>query len=445
MRRRRRRAGRRLLLGGLFLAAVAAATFAAIAWRPALEPIETPAPQAFDGASVRRGAALAAIGNCETCHTAPGGAAFAGGRAVETPFGKIYATNITPEPETGIGRWSEEAFERALRAGVDRAGRHLYPAFPYDHFPKLADDDVAALYAFLMTRAPVRASMPDNALAFPSGFRPLIVAWKLLFFDKGRFEPDPSQSAEWNRGAYLAEGLAHCGACHTPRNFLGAEKRRRGFAGGTAEGWLAPALDAGSPAPVPWAEEPLVRYLSHEWDPAHGIAMGPMAPVARSLAGVAREDVRAIAAYVAAVAGPPAPERLRKGEELLELTNRADRRRLAQLVRAAPEENEAALFNGACALCHAGPATSDAGLDLALSTAVNAPDARNLVRVVVDGVRPAEGESGPFMPGFGAAFTDAQLVALAAHLRQRFSARPPWVDLEATVAAVRRDGGGGAW
>src|SRR5690242_19701058 len=131
MRRRRRRAGMRVLLAAAFVVVVGAVTFAAVAWRPAIAPIETPAPQSFDGASVRRGAALAAIGNCATCHTAPGGAAFAGGRAVPTRFGTIYTTNITPEPETGIGRWSEAAFARALREGVDRAGRHLYPAFPY--------------------------------------------------------------------------------------------------------------------------------------------------------------------------------------------------------------------------------------------------------------------------------------------------------------------------
>jgi mono/diheme cytochrome c family protein len=286
----------------------------------------------------------------------------------------------------------------------------------------------------------VRATAPANALAFPYNLRTLVVAWKLLFFDEGRFAPDAARSAEWNRGAYLTEALAHCGACHRPRNLLGAEEGRGGFAGGTAEGWHAPALDAASPAPVPWDEDQLVRFLRHERDPAHGIALGPMAPVARNLAEAAPEDVRAIAAYVADVAGPPAPERQKKGDEILELTRRADRKRLARLVRAAPDESEATIFNGACVACHAGePAGVGAGLDLALSTAVNAPSARNLLHVLIGGVHPPEGESGPFMPGFGAAFTDAQLVALAAHLRQRFSDAGPWEDLDAAVAAVREE------
>src|SRR5262249_19589506 len=160
-------------------------------------------------------------------HTAPGGRAFAGGLALPAPFGTIYSTNITPDEATGIGRWSEEAFRRALWEGVDHGGRHLYPAFPYDHFPLINERDVSALYAFHRTRAPVAATAPANKLPFPLNFRPLLAGWKLLFLHTGRFQPDRSQSEEWNHGAYLVNGLAHCGACHTPRNALGATQRNR--------------------------------------------------------------------------------------------------------------------------------------------------------------------------------------------------------------------------
>ena len=234
---------RKTLLIVIVIVVIAGGAAAALAWRPTIEPVPRPAAASFDPALVKRGGELAAIGDCATCHTAPGGRAFAGGLALPTPFGTIYSTNITPDEQTGIGAWSEEAFRRALWEGVDRGGRHLYPAFPYDHFTLIDERDVSALYAFLMTREPVTAPAPANKLPFPLNFRPLLAGWKLLFLHTGRFQPDPNQSAEWNRGAYLARGLAHCGACHTPRNAFGARKKDRAFAGGEAEGWTAYALD----------------------------------------------------------------------------------------------------------------------------------------------------------------------------------------------------------
>src|ERR1700730_6334889 len=206
-----------LLIGG------AVAAFE-IAWRPAIAAIDQPAPQSFDAALVKRGRDLAAIGNCTTCHTVRGGKDFAGGLPV--PFGTIFSSNITPDPETGIGRWPEAAFRRAMRSGVDRNGQHLYPTFPYDHFTNVSDEDDRALYAYLMTRQPVHAPARENQLAFPFDQRFVIAGWKLLFLRHGTYQPDPTRSAEWNRGAYLVEGLAHCGACHTPRNALRAGRRR---------------------------------------------------------------------------------------------------------------------------------------------------------------------------------------------------------------------------
>src|ERR1700728_4040106 len=213
------------IIAGAAVAALMGGAIAAFAvvWRPASEGIEPPAPQSFEPALVKRGRDLAAIGNCSDCHTAPGGKTFAGGVSVPTPFGTIYSSNITPDPETGIGRWPEAAFRRAMRSGVNRDGQHLYPTFPYDHFTNVSDEDDAALYAFLMTRPAVHAPARENQLPFPLDQRVVVAGWKLLFLRPGSFQPDPSKSAEFNRGGYLVEGLAHCGACHTPRNGLGAD------------------------------------------------------------------------------------------------------------------------------------------------------------------------------------------------------------------------------
>src|SRR5438445_4798016 len=192
-----------VLLGG------AAAAFA-IVWRPAIAAVEPPGPQAFDAALVKRGRDLAAIGNCNSCHTVRGGRNFAGGLPVPTPFGTIFSSNITPDPETGIGRWPEEAFHRAMRSGVNRDGQHLYPTFPYDHFTNVNDEDDRALYAYLMTREPVHAPARNNELSFPLNQRVAVAGWKFLFLHPGTYKSDMTKSVEWNRGAYLVEGLAHC-------------------------------------------------------------------------------------------------------------------------------------------------------------------------------------------------------------------------------------------
>src|SRR5882757_2884952 len=289
------------IVAALFIGGAGAAF--AIAWRPAIAAIDLPAPQSFDTALVKRGRYLAAIGNCNDCHTVRGGRSFAGGLPVPTPFGTIYSSNITPDAKTGIGRWSEAAFRRAMQSGVDRDGQHLYPTFPYDHFTHVSDDDDRALYAYLMTRQPVRASARENDLAFPFNQRIAVAGWKLLFLRHGTYQPDSTKSAEWNRGAYLVEGLAHCGACHTPRNALGAEKTQASFAGGDVDNWHAYAINSQSSAPVPWDMDALFRYLRQGWHPDHGVARGPMAEVVSNLSEVPESDIRAIATYMASVSG----------------------------------------------------------------------------------------------------------------------------------------------
>src|SRR5690606_23136593 len=321
----------------------------------------------------------------------------AGGLALETPFGKIYTTNITPDKETGIGTWSYAAFERAMREGIHRDGRHLYPAFPYTAFAKISDADMQSLYAYLMTREPVRNTVPATELAFPYNARPLLAGWNLLYHKNEQYQPDPAQTTLWNRGAYLVQGLGHCAACHSPRNALGAEKQGEHFlAGGFAEGWEAPALNALSRAPIPWTEEELYRYLRTGYSPLHGVASGPMAPVIQSMAELPDDDVRAVAHYLSTLAPLPAadtPPALKAAQ--LEARSREDQR-----VLSLAGEN---LFQGACAVCHdarEGPPLFGSRPSLALNTNLHSDHPDNTIQILLHGLdNPAMAELG-YMPGF---------------------------------------------
>lgn len=406
----------------------------AYAWRSSIAPVEPPKANEFPVELVRSGASLAAIGNCVTCHTRDGGAAYAGGRPIDTPFGKIHATNITPEPVTGIGRWSEAAFVRAVREGVSRNGRHLYPAFPYDHMAKMREADIKAVYAFLMTRTPIEATTPANTLAFPYSMRSLIAGWKLLYHDSGAFKPDASKSGDWNRGAYLVEGLAHCGSCHTPRNAMGAEDKSRAYAGAEVDGWTAPALGPTSSAALPWTAERLASYLARGRHPTHGVAAGPMAPVVRNLAQVSDAEVKAIAVYVASLAGTPSKERQEQSEKALARARGAP----SQPSRAVAGHG-GTIYAGACAGCHgeAGRAPLDPALNLALSTSVRAATPNNLVRVIMGGIVRADNAPGPHMPGFADALTDRQTADLVEYIRASFTDRPAFSGVDAAIRRSR--------
>lgn len=423
---------------------VAACAVAACAWQPEIDPVSPPRPGSFDAKLVQRGAQLAAIGDCAGCHTRQGGAPFAGGVPLATPFGTVYGTNITPDLAYGIGGWSEMAFTRAMRQGVARDGRHLYPAFPYDHFTLLTDDDIHALYAYLMTRQPVALESPKNRLTFPFSVRPLVGAWKLLYFKQARFQPDATKSAQWNRGAYLAEGLGHCGACHTPRNRLGAEQKNRQLAGGLVEGWYAPALNEASPSPIPWTPEDLATYLATGIAERHAMAAGPMQAVAHELGRAPRDDVQAIAAYVASAMGPTTQAREARAEAALQLA----RREASAAGGASVAESDAtlrlgkSLYAGACASCHeAGRhVSSSGGLELPLAVALYDPEPASLINIVRDGIRPPQGEPGRWMPAFAAAFTDEQLTALATYLRTLAPGAVPWKGLDEAVRKARSHG-----
>jgi mono/diheme cytochrome c family protein len=396
--------------------------FAAM-WHSAIAPVE--ARRTFPPTQIARGAELAAIGDCAVCHTTQTGQAYAGGRGIPTPFGTIYATNITPDPDTGIGRWSQTAFQRALRDGIDRAGRHLYPVLPYPHFTRASDDDIAAMYAFLMTRAPIRATTPPNSLPFPLDQRIVLAGWNLLYLKPGPWHPDPAHDATWNRGNYLVEAIGHCGACHTPHNALGAEKAAQTLAGGEAENWYAPPLQTASPASQPWTEDALSSYLRTGFDAHHGAAAGPMTAVTEQLANVPEADIHAMAIYLASLMPPPP------------LTG--PRPEPVAAARRGGDPAAQVIFNGSCAACHGSdaPMTRGGAPSLALSTAVNAPTPRGAIQIILNGIPWREAKPAPYMPSFAATLTDAQVAQLAGYLRATFSDKPAWSDIPAEVAKAR--------
>ena len=426
---------KRVAIGLIAVVVVAAGGVGAFAWRPAIGEVTPPSPSAFTPALVAQGEVLAAAGYCATCHTAKGGAPYAGGYPMKTAFGTVYSSNITPDAKTGIGAWSEAAFRRAMHDGVARNGAHLFPAFPYDHFTKLSDADVTALYAFIMTRPAVAATPPANTVPFPLSIRALQAGWKLLFFRPGRFQPDPSKSEAWNRGAYLAEGVSHCGACHTPRNSLGAEQRSMALSGALIDNWIAPALTSANPSPAPWDETELAAYLHSGISRYHGVAAGPMGPVVHDgLSRLPGADIQALAVYFADVGGAAA--------RTPSLTPALDKAAAADRLNTGPQADPSArLYTAACASCHYNGAGQPNPLrpDLGLNSAIYLDDPTNLIRVILYGLDAKEGAPGVVMPGF-AGWPDGEVARLAAYLRATRTGKAPWPDLEKKVASIRAQG-----
>lgn len=425
-------------------AAVVAAVLGVLyAWtRPAaLAPAAAP-PAPPSAAVLAAGARIVALGDCMVCHTSPVGRAYAGGLGLATPFGTIYSTNITPDPDTGIGRWTPAAFRRALRDGVARDGHLLYPAFPYIHTTRMTDRDIDLAYAYLMTRPPVRVRQPDNELVFPLNVRPLLAFWNMLYLRRGDgAAPGPSQV---ERGRYLVDALGHCAACHSGIDLLGGE-RSPPFGGGTVDGWHAPALDRLAAARVPWTQDDLADYLGSGLSLAHGAAKGPMRPVTERLAGVPRADVEAMAAYLMSIQRPATAAATATAQEAAPVIVSA----AARSAGAGPAEAGAAgaaLFAAACANCHgpAAPLTRLAGRPaLARSSAVLGDDPANFIQTVLHGIpwrRPAPGgPAAAYMPPFAAVLSDAQVADLAAWVRTDLADRPAWPDVAAASAKLRKE------
>lgn len=421
------------LFGSLFAAfgAILGMAATALPWRAEIAPISRPTSDTWSAATLERGRLLAAVGDCAVCHTAPGGAVNAGGLAMETPFGTLYSSNITSDEKTGIGSWSYPAFERAMRDGIGRDGRHLYPAFPYTAFRNINDGDMQALYAYLMTQEPVSQPAKANDMRFPFNYRPLMAGWNALFLRQGEIEVQPERSAQWNRGAYLVNGLGHCAACHSPRNLLGAQKGGAAFlAGGMVDGWEAPALNGLSKAPTPWTEDQLFNYLSSGYSAEHGVAAGPMGPVVSELAKLPKTDVRAMAVYLAS------------------LNDSAQAQPLAEVapqVQPVSLENGRRVFEGSCQGCHAdgmGPTLFGVSPSLGSNSNVHSALPDNLIKVILQGIStPATPDLG-YMPGFKDSLSDTQIAELTAYLRSRFApAQPAWEGLQGKVAHLRANPG----
>lgn len=423
--------------GWLAAGAVGAAGLAAMAWplKPALPLTTGPDVSLYSPQALERGRLVAAAGDCVVCHTAPGGAANAGGLGLETPFGTIYSTNITPDKETGIGRWSFTAFERAMRQGIHQDGRQLYPAFPYTAFAKLSDGDLQALYGYLMSQTPVKAQAPQTQLAFPYNLRPAMAGWNALFHDATPFKADPARSPEWNRGAYLVEGAGHCAACHSPRNALGAEKTGIHYlAGGEAEGWSAPALNQLAGGKLPWSRDELYQYLRSGFSSRHGVAAGPMAPVIHGLGALPDSDLRAISSYLLELPGSTTAPATQAQPALQAAA-------VAASPAYSPHVNGERIYQNACAVCHeagSGPTLFGVKPLLALNTNLHASSPDNLVQVILNGIQTPANDALGHMPGFRDSLDDSQILDLTTYLRERFAPEEPaWPHETKAISKLR--------
>lgn len=416
---------RKTIIGAVLAIGVAGLGFAFwMMWRPEIATVSQHLNA--DRETLDRGRRVVEAGDCAVCHTRPGGAYMAGGLPLVTPFGTLFTTNITPDPQSGIGQWSLDAFERAMREGIARDGHFLYPAFPYVHYRKLSDVDIADAYAFLMSVDPIKYTAPENHMVFPMNFRPLVSFWNLLFLHGDPLESLPNRSAQWNRGRYLVEGAGHCSSCHSPLNLIGGEKGSERFNGGVVDGWTAPALRGMTEAQHPWNEAQLVAYLTGEVAEGHGAAAGPMLPVSLSIAQLPAEDAHAIAQYIldlkktsSDAPSPPCTSGVKPSATAL---------------------RGAALFEGACASCHGRAAPMrviESRPALANTSAVRADSPRNLIQTILQGIPMSSAASSHYMPAFAHNLDDTHVAALAEYLRNESCANRPWTDLDKTIKSIR--------
>ena len=391
-------------------------------------------PAALAQASVvERGAYLARAADCMVCHTTAGGKEYAGGLGFKLPFGTLYSTNITPDKETGIGNYSDQDFLAAMHRGIRSDGARLYPAMPFTSYTYVSDADALAIKAYLFSLPPVRAAAPENTLMFPFNQRWAMGFWSALFNPDTRFQPDTSKSPEWNRGAYLAEALAHCGECHTPRNLAFALDNRKKFAGAVTAGWRAFNISSDKTTGVgAWRDDDLISYLSIGHADGHGTASGPMGEaVDHSLSKLAPEDIRAVVAYLRSVPptpsadlpstlAPPAPASHRDGG-------------------GTPDPRGKMVFEGACVSCHgwSGESSISPFATLTGAWAVNDPGATNVAQIVISGTKRHVPEGAVSMPAFGNAYSDVEIAAVANYVTARFGSKPAQITAQ-DVAALRK-------
>jgi mono/diheme cytochrome c family protein len=391
-------------------------------------------PAALAQASlIKQGEYLAKAADCLVCHTAKSGEPYAGGFAFVLPFGTLYSTNITPDKATGIGSYTDAQFLAAVHRGVRPDGANLYPAMPYTSYSYMTDADALAIKAYLFSLAPINSPNKPNALAFPFNQRWAMSVWSALFNANERFKPDTEQSAQWNRGAYLAEALAHCGECHTPRNLAFALDNRKKFGGALTAGWRAYNISGNKQSGVgAWQDAELVEYLARGHAAGHGSAAGPMGEaVDESFSQLAPEDVHAIVAYLRSVPGSGSSD-------------------LPALAPTAPDSHKAGLataesrgkqvYEGACVSCHGWSGVSDISeyATLTGARAVNDPHGTNVAQIVLAGMKRSSPAGVTEMPGFGAAYSDSDIAAVANYVTTRFGSSASNLSA-AEIAKMRRE------
>ena len=355
-------------------------------------------------ASVTRGEYLAHMADCAACHVGRG-ATLSGGRAFSTPFGTIYASNITPDAKAGVGAYTDDEWVAALQRGIGRGGKHLYPAMPYTSYTLMTRDDALAIKAYIMTLPGSPQAQHTNDLRFPFNIRFLMVFWNLLYNPDSRLVPDPAHDAAWNRGAYLAEALGHCQQCHTPRTVLQGLQSGQAYAGAIQQGWNAYNITGDAQSGIGgWSEQDLAAYLAHGHADGHGVAAGPMAEaVSYSLRYLTPGDAGALAHYLKAV---PAK-------------HTAVARSDTQMVQ---DSLGAQLFAGACASCHRtnGTGAQSPYAGLAGDPTAADPAGTNLLQVVLHGGKLSTDDGALVMPGFEAGYTDAELAAVVNYTIEQF-------------------------
>lgn len=405
---------------GVSVLLLAAAAGGLVAWQNVRgeEPVPAQAPPLpMTPQLVERGAYLARAGNCAACHTERGGAAYAGGKGIATPFGTVFTSNLTPDPATGIGSWSAADFWRAMHHGRSKDGRLLYPAFPYPDYTLVTREDSDALYAYLRSVPAVRQPNRPHDLRFPYNTQASLAVWRALFFSPDEFRPEAAKTAEWNRGAYLVRGLAHCQACHAPRNALGATNTDLELSGGLIpmQNWYAPSLASSAEAGVhDWTPQEIVQLLK-TGQSARGTAMGPMSEVVfGSTQHLDEEDLQAMSTF------------------LRELPRHDPHRAQGQQANSAVLELGQRIYRNQCAQCHGerGEGGGTAYPALAGHRSVTMNSSANLVRVIISGGFPptTRGNPRPFgMPPFGQSLSDVEIAAVASYVRSAWGNAAPAV------------------
>jgi mono/diheme cytochrome c family protein len=368
----------------------------------------------------KRGEYLARAGDCISCHTAPGGQPYAGGLKMKTPFGYLLTPNITPDIKTGIGTWTKDDFFKVLHEGVNKKDQDLYPAMPYTSYTKVTREDSDAIFAFLQSVKPVSNSVSVNHLEFPFNIRSSMIFWRELFFTRGFFKPDTTQSAAWNRGAYLVEGLGHCSECHSPRNMMGAIEQSKAFTGALIDGWFALNLTANLKTGLgAWTAQDIANYLKSGKYPGKTTALGPMQEVVHnSTSYLSDEDLLAMGTYLKSL---PANSSLGDRSKIIEKADLEGAR----------------LYVDNCSGCHQSSGRGITGVipPLAGNPAVIAPNGSNVVKVIIRGIEARNGYIP--MPAFASRLSDKEIVQISNYVRGSWGNSAPQNVTESMVRVTR--------